>query len=83
MSATSISKIHAREILDSRGNPTVEVEVNLAGSAFVAVAQFPGFVLARARSARGRRREPNDCPSYETIHPLLDSRLFNTMLTKC
>ncbi|MBA3963187.1 MAG: phosphopyruvate hydratase [Chthoniobacterales bacterium] len=31
MSATSIRKIHAREILDSRGNPTVEVEVELEG----------------------------------------------------
>ncbi len=26
---TTISKVHAREILDSRGNPTVEVEVHL------------------------------------------------------
>ncbi|MGH7053163.1 MAG: phosphopyruvate hydratase [Stellaceae bacterium] len=30
---TAIAKIHAREILDSRGNPTVEVEVTLAGGA--------------------------------------------------
>ena len=30
---TSIHSIHAREILDSRGNPTVEVEVQLAGGA--------------------------------------------------
>jgi enolase len=30
---TSITAIHAREILDSRGNPTVEVEVTLAGGA--------------------------------------------------
>jgi enolase len=28
-----ISKVHAREILDSRGNPTVEVEVTLEGGA--------------------------------------------------
>jgi enolase len=34
MSATSIRKIHAREILDSRGNPTVEVEVHLEGGGF-------------------------------------------------
>jgi enolase len=32
--STLIEKIHAREILDSRGNPTVEVEVTLAGGAF-------------------------------------------------
>jgi enolase len=30
---TAIRSIHAREILDSRGNPTVEVEVALAGGA--------------------------------------------------
>ncbi len=33
MAATSISKIRAREILDSRGNPTIEVEVQLEGGA--------------------------------------------------
>jgi enolase len=31
---TSISLIHAREILDSRGNPTVEVEVTLEDGSF-------------------------------------------------
>jgi Enolase, N-terminal domain len=31
---TQIEKVHAREILDSRGNPTVEVEITLADSAF-------------------------------------------------
>ena len=31
---TKINRIHAREILDSRGNPTVEVEVALEGGAF-------------------------------------------------
>src|SRR6266581_2687707 len=31
MARTSISRIHAREILDSRGNPTIEVDVRLEG----------------------------------------------------
>ncbi len=31
---TGIATIHAREILDSRGNPTVEVDVTLQGGAF-------------------------------------------------
>ena len=31
---TAISKIHAREILDSRGNPTLEAEVTLADGSF-------------------------------------------------
>ncbi|HJT46150.1 MAG TPA: phosphopyruvate hydratase [Chthoniobacterales bacterium] len=34
MSQTSITQIRAREILDSRGNPTVEVDVHLEGGAF-------------------------------------------------
>ncbi len=33
MAKTSIKQIHAREILDSRGNPTIEVEVRLEGDA--------------------------------------------------
>src|SRR5438094_3754764 len=33
MAATSIKNIHAREILDSRGNPTVEVDVRLEDGA--------------------------------------------------
>ena len=30
----SISTIHAREVLDSRGNPTVEVDLTLADGSF-------------------------------------------------
>jgi len=33
MARTSISQIHAREILDSRGNPTIEVDVRVEGGA--------------------------------------------------
>ena len=31
---TTIAKIHAREILDSRGNPTLEAEITLADGSF-------------------------------------------------
>src|SRR2546423_14604255 len=34
MSSTTISHIQAREILDSRGNPTVEVDVRVESGAF-------------------------------------------------
>jgi len=34
MSDTSITQVHAREVLDSRGNPTIETEVHLAGGGF-------------------------------------------------
>ena len=30
---TNIGDIHAREVIDSRGNPTVEAEVTLSGGA--------------------------------------------------
>src|SRR6202011_1758914 len=33
MSSTTLKTIHAREILDSRGNPTVEVDVRLESGA--------------------------------------------------
>src|SRR5438093_5752472 len=33
-SELKITRVHAREILDSRGNPTVEVDVTLEGGAF-------------------------------------------------
>jgi enolase len=32
--STAISAVHAREVLDSRGNPTIEVEVRLSGGAW-------------------------------------------------
>ncbi len=40
MTDSAIRRVHAREILDSRGNPTVEVELTLAGGA-VGVAAVP------------------------------------------
>ena len=33
MSLTNIAEIRARQILDSRGNPTIEVDVELSGGA--------------------------------------------------
>lgn len=34
MSDTTIKSVHGREIIDSRGNPTVEVDISLRGGAF-------------------------------------------------
>jgi enolase len=34
MSASSIARVHGRQILDSRGNPTIEVEATLESGAF-------------------------------------------------
>jgi len=47
---SAIRRAHAREILDSRGNPTVEVEVTLAGGA-VGVAAVPSGASTGAHEA--------------------------------
>ncbi len=46
MTDTTISKIHGRQVWDSRGRPTVEVEVRLAGGA-------SGRAIAPAGASRG------------------------------
>jgi len=48
MSDTSIARIHARSVWDSRGRPTVEAEVGLAGGAV-------GRAIAPAGASRGTR----------------------------
>src|ERR1051325_2426822 len=47
---TSINKVHAREILDSRGNPTVEADVTLA-SGIVGRAAVPSGASTGAHEA--------------------------------
>lgn len=47
MSATQIAAVHARSVYDSRGRPTVEAEVRLAGGAI-------GRGIAPAGASRGR-----------------------------
>ena len=41
-----IVKVVGREVLDSRGNPTVEVDVHLASGAFGRAAVPSSFVMA-------------------------------------
>ena len=48
MSASTISRVHARRVFDSRGRPTVEAEVELAGGA-------RGRAIAPAGASRGAR----------------------------
>ncbi|MEO8084793.1 MAG: phosphopyruvate hydratase [Ardenticatenales bacterium] len=54
MSATKIARVHAREVLDSRGNPTVEAVVTLAGGA-VGGAMVPSGASTGAHEAVERR----------------------------
>ena len=45
---THIIEVHGREIIDSRGNPTVEVEVELSSGAFGRAAVPSGASTAGA-----------------------------------
>ena len=59
---TTIEQIQAREILDSRGFPTVEVEVQLSGGVRGRAAVPSGEVDRRARGAGAARRRPEPLP---------------------
>src|SRR5579863_5494465 len=56
MPATTISEIRAREIIDSRGNPTIEVDVRLEGGAFGRAA-VPSGASTGVHEALERRDE--------------------------
>ncbi len=49
--STLITRIHAREILDSRGNPTLEAEVTLAGGGGFGRAAVPSGASTGSREA--------------------------------
>jgi enolase len=53
-----ISQVHAREILDSRGNPTVEVDVTLAGGAWGRAAVPSGASTGEREALELRDRDP-------------------------
>ena len=58
MSLTTIVEVHARQVIDSRGNPTVEADVVLAGGA-VGSAIVPKELrqrLARRMNAPWRKK---------------------------
>ena len=54
-----ITKIHGREILDSRGNPTVEVEVYLADGSVGAINSLleKGWIMALPGEKDSRKKE--------------------------
>jgi enolase len=58
MSEATISKIHAREILDSRGNPTLEVDVVTSGGARGRAAVPSGASTGTREALELRDRDP-------------------------
>ena len=60
---SAITGIHAREVLDSRGNPTIQVEVNTAfggyGSAMAPSGASTGMLEAHELRDKGTKYESN------------------------
>jgi len=54
MSATAISAIHARQVLDSRGRPTVEAHITLAGGSVARASVPSGASTGRAEAVELR-----------------------------
>src|SRR5437660_9883587 len=54
----TITRIHAREVLDSRGNPTVEVEVHCAGGAWGRAIVPSGASTGRHEACELRDSDP-------------------------
>src|SRR5262245_50184610 len=58
MSETLIESVHAREILDSRGNPTIEVEVALGSGALGRAAVPSGASTGQHEAVELRDGDP-------------------------
>ena len=72
-----ITKIKAREILDSRGNPTIEVEVKL-NSGIVATASVPsGASTGELEAIELRDEDEIRSKFYEEPMALADVKCFN------
>ena len=54
----AITRVHAREVLDSRGNPTVEVEVHCAGGTFGRASVPSGASTGRHEAVELRDGDP-------------------------
>ncbi len=59
MSGTAIARVHARQILDSRGNPTVEVDVQLESGAFGRAAVPSGASTGEHEAVELRDGDPS------------------------
>jgi enolase len=76
---TKIKRIHAREILDSRGNPTIAVDVELEGE-IVATASVPSGASTGTREALELR--DGDKKRYEGKGVLKAVANVNTVIAK-
>ena len=69
MSDSKIKKVSGREILDSRGNPTVEVDITLADGSF-------GRAAVPSGASTGRFEATNKPAGYELYKFLVPLKFF-------
>src|SRR5262245_19774657 len=82
MSDTIIQAIHAREILDSRGNPTVEAEVYLDGGAMGRAAVPSGASTGAHEAVELRDGDPTrylkkgTLKAVQNVHEIIEPHLI-------
>ncbi len=82
----TITNIHAREILDSRGNPTIEVEVSLQGGfcgraavpSGASTGTYEAHELRDGNSARYRGKEVQQAVFF-VVHEIRDALMGKTL----
>src|SRR5207302_8558308 len=70
--ATKITKVYARQVLDSRGNPTVEADVHVGAGARVLFRSGQGGGAGAGNGVRGRATVPSGASTGE--HEALELR---------
>lgn len=79
MTNTTITSVHAREIIDSRGNPTVEVDVTLADGSFGRAAVPSGASTGKREALELR---DNDKARFGGKGVLIAVNNVNTVITE-
>src|SRR5437660_12512079 len=70
--ATKITKVYARQVLDSRGNPTVEADVHVGAGARARARAGQGGGAGAGNGVRGRATVPSGASTGE--HEALEVR---------
>src|SRR5437016_12559635 len=70
--ATKITKVYARQVLDSRGNPTVEADVHVGAGARAKARAGQGGGAGAGNGVRGRATVPSGASTGE--HEALELR---------
>src|SRR5215831_6580176 len=87
MSDVTIARIHAREVLDSRGNPTVEVEVHCKGGGWGRAIVPSGASTGRHEALELRDGDParyggkGVCRAVAHVHELIAPKVVGLPAT--